>query len=335
MTIEKLKSGRYRARYRKHGNNKSETFPTKAHAAKWLLTQEAEHTALRLHEPAPNKKLADLLSRYATDVSPGHKGTRWETMRIDRFIREDEITRLPLAELCPEDFAQWRDKRLKEVSPATVNREWTLLSAAINVAVREWRWLPGNPMSTVKRPVQTKPRDRRITDDEIDRILHACGYERDTPPETLQARVGACLLFAIETAMRAGEIVGLTWDRVDMKAQTAKLTETKNGSSRVVPLSREAIRIIKQMRSCTEKSYSSDLIFGITGGQLESLFRKARARALIDDLHFHDSRREALTRLAAKVDVMTLAKISGHRDLRILQSVYYAPNMSEIARTLD
>ncbi len=135
--------------------------------------------------------------------------------------------------------------------------------------------------------------------------------------------------------MRAGEIVGLTWDRVDLKARTAKLIETKNGSSRVVPLSREAIRIIEQMRSCTEKSYNSNFVFGITGSQLESLFRKARARAMIDDLHFHDSRREALTRLAAKVDVMTLAKISGHRDLRILQSVYYAPDMSKIAASLD
>ena len=50
-----------------------------------------------------------------------------------------------------------------------------------------------------------------------------------------------------------------------------------------------------------------------------------------EDLHFHDTRREALSRLAKKVDVMTLAKISGHRDIKILLNTYYAPDMSDVA----
>ncbi len=331
MPVEKLPSGKYRARFRQRGLDRSATFSTKAHATKWLSAQEAEIDAQRLHMPSPNKTLGDILRRYADEVSPTHRGERWETIRIKKFFADDPLlVATPLTDLHQEHFIAWRDARLREVSPGTVNREWTLLSAALNVAVREWRWLPNNPMSTVKRPAQPKPRDRRITDDEIERLLYACGYERDKTPETLQARVGACLLFAIETAMRAGEIVGLTWDRVDIRGRTAKLTETKNGTTRVVPLSREAVRIIEQMRGADDS-----LIFGITSAQLESLFRKARDRALISDLHFHDSRREALTRLAAKVDVMTLAKISGHRDLRILQAVYYAPDMSDVAKLLD
>ena len=52
-------------------------------------------------------------------------------------------------------------------------------------------------------------------------------------------------------------------------------------------------------------------------------------------MHFHDSRREALTRMAKKVPVETLAKISGHRDLRILLNVYYNPDMAEVADLLD
>ena len=54
-----------------------------------------------------------------------------------------------------------------------------------------------------------------------------------------------------------------------------------------------------------------------------------------EDLHFHDTRREALSRLAKKVDVMTLAKISGHRDIQILLNTYYAPDMSDVAGLLD
>ncbi|WP_454765528.1 tyrosine-type recombinase/integrase [Cupriavidus campinensis] len=65
-----------------------------------------------------------------------------------------------------------------------------------------------------------------------------------------------------------------------------------------------------------------------------ALFRKVRAKLLIDDLHFHDSRAEALTRLSRRVDVMTLAKISGHKDLRILQSTYYRESAADIAARL-
>ncbi|MDR1529596.1 MAG: site-specific integrase [Burkholderiales bacterium] len=330
MSIDKLPSGKWRARIYRKGQRKTKTFLTKLDAQEWERMINAEEHAQLVGRPVRGKTLGDVLLRYSEDVSPKHKGARWETMRIARFIREDSIAKIALEELRSEHFAHWRDNRLKDVLSSTVNREWTLMSAAINTAVKEWRWLPNNPMSAVKRPAQPKPRDRRITDDEVERLLYACGYERDTKPETLQSRVGACLLFAIETAMRAGEIVGLTWDRVDLKAQTARLTETKNGTARVVPLSKEAVRIIKQMRGTDE-----NLIFGIGSNQLESLFRKTRDRVLLSDLHFHDSRREALTRLAEKVDAMTLAKISGHRDLRILQSVYYVPNMSDVAKHLN
>ena len=55
----------------------------------------------------------------------------------------------------------------------------------------------------------------------------------------------------------------------------------------------------------------------------------------LSHLNFHDTRREALTRLAKKVDVMTLSKISGHKDIKILVSTYYAPDMSEVANLLD
>lgn len=55
---------------------------------------------------------------------------------------------------------------------------------------------------------------------------------------------------------------------------------------------------------------------------------------MIEDLHFHDSRAEALTRLARKVDVMTLARISGHKDLRVLLETYYRESAADIAKRL-
>lgn len=290
---------------------------------------EGEQHALLVGKPIPGKTLSDLLRRYAEEVSPTKRGGRSEVIRIKRLCRDD-VADLPLTGLRRDHFSDWRDRRLKDVAAASVNREWTIFSAAINYAIREWGWLHANPLTEIKRPPVAAPRERRITADEIERILWACGYEYDNRPETVQARVGAALLFAIETAMRAGEICALTWDRVDTRRRLAHLDKTKNGYPRDVPLSTEALRIIKQLSGIDDVR-----VFAMEGKQLDALFRKARERAGIDGLHFHDSRREALTRMAAKVDVLTLAKISGHRDLRILSNTYYAPDMSEVAAKLD
>lgn len=108
---------------------------------------------------------------------------------------------------------------------------------------------------------------------------------------------------------------------------------TKNGSARDVPLSSEAIRILHQLEEI--KSDNDERVFQIKSDVLSRLFVEIKIKADLKHLHFHGTRREALTRLAKKVDVMTLAKISGHKDISILQNVYSAPDMSEIAGMLD
>jgi integrase len=128
--------------------------------------------------------------------------------------------------------------------------------------------------------------------------------------------------------MRAGEIVGLTRDNLDLDNKVAHLPMTKNGHARDVPLSSAAVDLIAQLPP------DLDPVFGLTSRQLDVLFRKIKSRALVDGLTFHDSRAAALTMLSRKVDVMTLAKISGHRDLRILQNVYYRETAADIAARL-
>jgi integrase len=66
---------------------------------------------------------------------------------------------------------------------------------------------------------------------------------------------------------------------------------------------------------------------------MDATFRKLKRKANILDLHFHDSRAEAATRLAAKVDVLTLARILGHRDIRSLM-IYYRESAEDIAKRL-
>ena len=90
-----------------------------------------------------------------------------------------------------------------------------------------------------------------------------------------------------------------------------------------MPLSRAALRLFRSWHGWT-----------VDGASLDSLFRKARVRAGLSGFTFHDSRRTALTWMSQKLDPMTLAKVSGHKELSILLNVYYAPNISEIARKL-
>lgn len=326
-TFRKRSSG-WRAEVCIKGIRTSATFTTKREAQAWAAQEE---TRLRedLSGKVPNKPFRELLERYSREVSSKKRGVVREQRMIGVILR-DPIAEVSLRMVAPTDIAAWRDRRLTQVSGATVEREMTILSHACSVARREWGWLRTNPVSDVRRPPPTAARTRRPTAEETDKLLFALGYSRETPPKTASARVGAAYLFAIETAMRAGEICSLEWQHVNERH--VHLPLTKNGYARDVPLSAEACRIIGQLRASNEEE---GMVFGISTASLDALFRKAKARAFVEDLHFHDARREALTRLSKIFDVMELARISGHRDLRVLQNVYYAPSVIDLAAKFD
>jgi len=75
-------------------------------------------------------------------------------------------------------------------------------------------------------------------------------------------------------------------------------------------------------------------LFGLTSVSLDALFRKGRDRAQIEGLTFHDTRHAAITRLAKKLNVLDLARMVGHRDLRMLQ-IYYNESADDMALKLD
>lgn len=212
-----------------------------------------------------------------------------------------------------------------------MQREWNLLSNSCSIARKEWKWLKENPFQEVRRPPPTAARDRLATDDEIGRLLFALGYERDSTPTTATARVGAAMLFAIETGMRAGEIAALRREDVRTDKRYLCVAGHEGGRKtsaavRDVPLSAEALRLVEQMQG-------GETVFGLTTAQIDALFRKAKSKALIEDLHFHDCRHLAITRLSRKLDVLALARIVGHRDLRQLQ-LYYNATAEDLAARL-
>lgn len=325
MASIKPHNGKWRVFIFLRGVRKTKVFDVKAKASAWAAQTEIDILAGKQGD-IPNKTFQELLERYRDEVSATKKGERWERMRIGLICR-DELAKVKLEDLCASDFAAWRDRRLRSVTAASVRRERTLLSHAVNIALKEWGWLKINPLKDVKMPAAAPARDRRISQDEIDRLLLALGYDYDVAPVMISTRVGAAMLFAIETAMRAGEICGLTWTDVDLDKRVATLRMTKNGTARRVPLSTEAVRILNQVRT------DSALIFNLSTSQVDSLFRKAKTNAMISELHFHDCRHEAITRLAKKLDVLDLARMVGHRDLRQLM-VYYNVTAEELATKL-
>ncbi|MFU8927230.1 tyrosine-type recombinase/integrase [Acinetobacter puyangensis] len=316
----------WRAELSVNGNRLSASFDTKAQAKAWASEKETE---LRNSPYIQKNKhtMADAITRYSETVSIKNKGVRWEQIRLKKFIRTAHFSNYKIADVTSDDISLWRDDLMKTLAPASIVREMGLMRSVFETARLEWGWIKTNPMNDVKKPKRPKHRDRRVSESEIKTIISALGYNDDIEVTTKNQEVAIAFLLAIETAMRAGELMGLEWQNVHLESQFVQLLDTKNGDSRNVPLSKRAVFLIKKLKG--EKR-----IFTVEGGSLSTLFRKARDKNDIQDLHFHDTRHEACTRLAKKLQVLDLARMIGHRDLRSLM-IYYNATAAEIATQLD
>lgn len=319
MASIKRHGSRWRAQVYVRGRRDSGVFDTKAEAAAWALEREAEIAGRKAHSGT----VADVLRRYAHDVSPTHRGERWERTRLKRMER-DPLAVVPIASLSPADIAAWRERRAQAVSGASVRREMVLLTAALEVARREWGWLRTNPAREVKKPPSPPSRRRRISPDEIDRLTLAFGLGDGLVADTAMQRTGLAFLFALETAMRSGEILALTETDIHLRERFVRVARSKNGDARDVPLSSTAAKILKALPGH---------VFALEPGTRDVMFRRARKAAEVSDLHFHDSRAEAIWRLSRKLDPLELARVVGHRDLKSIM-LYYRPTVSELATRL-
>lgn len=315
--------GSWQARTNCQGIRQSATFSTKAEAIAWATQVEAEITSGKRGQ-VKAVTFGKLLERYLNEESTKHKGYIWEKNLIMRLSKMP-IYSVKLSDLSTDHFSKWRNSRLKSVSESTVRREWILVSSAINVAIKEWGWLTVSPLNGVKRPKDAPARSRLFSDEEIELLSYTLGI--DGVPKTVTSRVGYAMLFAIETGMRSGEIVRLQWS--DIKGRVATVQDGKTAAARrEVPLTSEAMRILSVLPK------SADTCFDLTDDQRDALFSKAKKKAGITGLHFHDTRANACTKLAKKIDILSLAKMIGHKNINQLQ-VYYRDSAEEIAKRLD
>ncbi|WP_423029785.1 tyrosine-type recombinase/integrase [Undibacterium sp. Ji42W] len=336
-SFTKMANG-WRAQINIKGHRESLVRPTKAQAVAWATERES---AIRNHVDTgilKGKTFEDACRRYELEVSKHKRGYRWEALRLNalvEFVMDGKrLGDIELADMSSDLIGRWRDLRMKGteetkgVSGSTINRILNLWSHVLSTAATEWKWISHSPTKDVRRPKESPHRDRRPTQDEIDRIKLYCGFN-DEPIQSKTQAVAVAYLFAIETAMRQGEICGLL--EAHITGNVAHLPKTKNGMKRDVPLSKQALKLLSYL---PKPERAEGNLFMLSADSLSTLFRKATKACLIEDLTFHDSRHEAITRLAKKLNVLDLARMVGHRDLRMLQ-VYYNESAAEMASRLD
>lgn len=314
-SFRKVKSG-WRAEVYVNGKRASRVLDTKAQARTWANEKERELKTLNDKNTTPCNELFDY---YIKNFSSKKRGKNWETHRIESFRSQFHMS---VGEVTRETISQWRDKRLLSVSGATVKREMTLLAHCFEIARKDLDWIKENPCRDVTKPRNSPPRDRLISDNEIELIRIHLNWPRDQIAIQKQQKVAVGFCFAIETAMRMGEICNLKPN--DINGSVANLTMTKNGTSRQVPLSNRARELLTFVPG----------LWDMTAQQFDALFRRGRDRSGIKDLVFHDTRHEAITRLAKKLNVLDLARMVGHKDVKMLM-VYYNETAESLADKLD
>jgi integrase len=180
-----------------------------------------------------------------------------------------------------------------------------------------------NPVKAISKPPAPAHRDKVLTRSEIRSIL----VQLRRSGGSVSDRVALAFLFALRTGMRAGEICGIR--RMDVNVDSVTLPMTKNGTRRGVPLSRKAHKVLGRALKL-----GHDPVFGLTSASLDALFRKARTRAGLSGFTFHDSRHHFCTYAARKLSPFELARMMGHKDLKMTMR-YYNESASNIAAKLD
>ena len=319
------RGNRLRAEIMVNGQRKSKTFDAKRQAQAWVAEMVTTDTGVAIATGTRR----ELSSRYKSEVSETKRGAHWEVIRLDMYAREyADLFDRKLTTIQREDIEQVINDRLKQVKPSTVNRDLNLISNVFKYG-RRWRMMSHDPMTDIKRPKDPPPRDRRVSEAEESMLLQAMSYSDDMPVSSQRQKVAIAFLIALETAMRQGEIAKTKWSDVHIDERYIFLphTITKTAVSRNVPLSARAIELIGRL------DQNKETMLGVSAGVVSTMFRAAVANCGIDNLTFHDARHEATTRLAGKLQVLDLARVTGHRDIKQLMT-YYNKDARELAGLL-
>ena len=327
----------WQVRIRKKGwPQQVRTFNLKSEAAAWAKRVESEMDLgmFLFHAEAEATTLAEALERYRAEILP-RKRSPAEAGVLNRWLRHP-LAQRPLPAVRGKDIAQFMRERETEGAGAnTIRLDLALLSHLYTIARSAWGLESlTNPVALIRgaRPRLPRGRDRRLFHGEEERLLAACrAYGRRTDRH---CPIEAIVVFALQTAMRRGEIAAMRWEHLDRRARVLRVPETKTDTPRKVPLSTRAVAVLDAI-----PHHRDGPVWGIGRTQLiTEAFRETEKQArivyeaecratgekpdtqILRDLRFHDLRHEATSRLFEKgLNPMQAAAITGHKTLQMLK----------------
>jgi integrase len=324
MASIQKRNSRFRVRITREGKSTlCATFYSRLEAVQWAKQTEAQLRLGLYEEPqAPRNPNQDVpfeeaATHYMNTHSIHKKIVRSETYRLRILIKRWKD--LTLKQVDKQAVLSLRDDLLAlGRSGETINHYFNTLSKLFQMVNSEWDLPIPNPIKGIKRMPPAKGRTKRITTAIEQLLIDSC----DVLSLPLLHSV---IQFAIQTGMRRGELMGLTWADIDLPNRKAYLHDTKNGDPRQVPLTQDAVTILSALsKDDSGKVFPMSLVTLRIQFERVCLFAKKQytegGTNPFDDLRFHDLRHEALSRLSdAGLNVIELSHISGHRTLSMLK----------------
>ncbi len=301
---------------------RSRSFVSKKEAQKWV----AELVAIDRGEVPSNVTFGDAYERYLE--SPSAMKHKTCVNALQEF--NPSAQSMLLVDFDTKFMNAWIAYMRSRIKPTSVKRYFYTVAGIFMRAkqlglIDKIMW----DGDLLRLPESSAGRERRITIDELNLFYTDADYVAEKALISTRQITCWCMDFAIETAMRGGEILKTRWDNVHPTFIHLPANITKTCTARDVPLSRTARNLVKTAREST----NSEMLMPIKMGTLKSCFEKMRNRIGIKDLHFHDTRHEATTRLAKKLHVLDLARVTGHSNINELMT-YYNKDARELADLL-
>ena len=280
----------------------TKTFVVKKDAQIWAKNIELRYfrediDILKVNYP-PFK---DCLFRYRDEVTI-HKRSKDMENKLIKYLLKEPFVNLKLNLINNSIIAQYRDRALKCLQPSSVKRRLAIISHLFSIAKKEWGYNLDNPVLNIRKPKLPEPRNRRFTDEELNRLI----YGNKTP-----SKLKAIIEIALETGMRQGEILRIKAEHIKDQTLFIPIAKTK---PRTIPLTSKAQEVLKNVV----------LPFEMSGIYVSKKFKKLCNFYNIEDAKFHDLRRQALTNFM-KDKNLTIAEtmfISGHTDPDMLLKTY-------------
>lgn len=306
----------YRVKVRLKGYPvQSATFERLTDAKKWAQLTEAAIREGRHFKTAEAKKhtFDDLVKRYCLEVLSDYSEHEQKDRKSKLKWWCDGMGHHLLSDITASVISE-RKSQLNR-APATIDKYLKNLSHLFSMAINEWEWLEDNPVKKVKSPKLPRGRVRFLDDDERLRLLKTC-------KQSSNPQLYLCVILALSTGMRQGELMRLRWDDVNLRGHFIILHETKNNERRRVPLAGHALELL--LEHSKVRNLSSDLLFPGKNPDkpidLRKPFENALKQAEVADFRWHDLRHCTASYLAMNgASLAEIAEVLGHKTLQMVK----------------